>query len=43
MRASAAYRRRVAAALLERFFSAHSAGRDAMPIRVEDLAPTGPT
>ena len=43
MRASAAYRRRVAAALLERFFSAHSAGRDAMPIRVEDLAPAVPT
>ncbi len=38
MRASAAYRGRVAAALLERFFSAHAPGRDAVPIRVEELA-----
>ncbi len=37
MRASAAYRSRVAAALLERFFSAHVAGRDAAPLRVEEL------
>jgi xanthine dehydrogenase small subunit len=43
MRASAAYRARVAAALLERFFSEHAPGRDAAPIRVEDLAPTSPT
>ena len=40
MRASAAYRNRVAAALLERFFSAHASGRDAAPIRVEELAPS---
>ena len=37
MRASAAYRGRVAAALLERFYSAHGPGRDAAPIRVEEL------
>jgi len=40
MRASAAYRSRVAAALLERFFSAHIPGRDTAPIRVEELIPT---
>lgn len=40
MRASAAYRSRVASALLERFFSAHSATRDGAPIRVEELAST---
>ncbi len=40
MRASAAYRSRVAAALLERFFSAHAPGRDASPMRVEDVVPT---
>ncbi len=39
MRASAGYRSRVAAALLERFFTAH-AGRDAEPIRVEGLTPS---
>ena len=37
MRASAAYRSRVAAALLERFFSAHAPGREAAPMRVEEL------
>jgi xanthine dehydrogenase small subunit len=42
MRASAAYRSRVAAALLERFFSAHAPGRDAAPIRVEELVPMVP-
>jgi len=38
MRASAAYRSRVAAALLERFFGAHAPGRDAAPMRVEELS-----
>ena len=38
MRASAAYRRRVAAALLERFFCAQARGSE--PIRVEELTPS---
>ena len=37
MRASGAYRRRVAGALLERFFAAHGSGPPATPQRVEDL------
>ncbi len=40
MRASAAYRNRVAAALLERFFAAHSG--DGAAQRVEELMVTGP-
>ena len=37
-RASAAYRLRAAAALLDRFFAEHSTGRPAAPSRVEELA-----
>ena len=40
MRASAAYRSRVAAALLERFFCAHAPGHATAPTRVEELIPT---
>ena len=42
MRASAAYRSRIAAALLERFFAAHAPGGGKAAQRVEDLVVSGP-
>jgi xanthine dehydrogenase small subunit len=39
MRASAAYRRRIAAALLERFFAAHAPGGAATPPAVHEISP----